>query len=422
MIRAWVAWVLTLAGFLGTAAASANAESRVLRHVECPRLAQLPALKLVVRSSEVLAKLGVGDGVALDFTKEMGILVSLGVGKDSVESTKIENVTEADGKITVAVKKIGFEEMLSGNGQQRYLSYDFVVVPASKLPVEGFVEDVSPSPGLYATSSLLVLNSGVTWVSFRDRANSRNFDVKKVESSSPATGHLANLDSVAWDIGPAEEPSGVRLRLRALKGGAGAECDYEYVKGKYAPPPTPPANATKAQREAWKNTKPPVQRDVLIAGIVAAYKTTPGNAETAADQVLYGYMGKIDKDVGHVLIAAIHKSDLNAESFRKYIGSDAKTFRTEAFLDTVDEVGKNGSLRWSKSYFKAETTIDGVGKVTVAYCEELKLFQMKVDDVQTTKIADLRQQAAKLAGWLGMNLSDEQIQSLQFSFAVKREK
>jgi len=412
--------VLAGAVLLAMAAPAARAESLVLRHVECTRLAQLPALKLVIRTSEVLAKLGVGDAVNIDFSKEMAVLVTLGPGQSGMEAVRIEDVTQTDGKLTVAIRKIGFEELLAAADNQRYLSYDLVVVPNSTLPVEGFVEDVSPSPGLCATSSLVALSADVSWTSFRDRANSRGFEVKKVESSSMATGHLGNLDSVAWNIGPAEDPSGVRLRLRALKGGAGAECDYEYEKAKYLPPPAPPRDAAKDQREAWKNTKPPVQRNLLVAGLIAAYKTTPGNAETAADQVLYGYLAKIDPNVGHVLIAAIRKSDLDVESFRKFIQSDAKTFRTDGFIDTVDEIGKTGSLRWSKPYFKAELAVDGLGKATLAYCEELKLFQMKVEDVQTTKLDDLRRQAAKLARWLGLNLTDEQVQSLQFSFTVKR--
>ena len=58
MVRAWVAMVLAGAVLLAMAAPAARAESLVLRHVECTRLAQLPALKLVIRTSEVLAKLG----------------------------------------------------------------------------------------------------------------------------------------------------------------------------------------------------------------------------------------------------------------------------------------------------------------------------------------------------------------------------
>lgn len=417
MNRAWV--VLGMGVAMCLAATQAAAGPMAMRHVDCLRLGQLPAMKLVVRSQEVLAKLGVGDLVQVDFAREMGLFVSLGADKDNLESIAIESVVEKDGKIVVAIKKIGFQEMLAATGATTFRSYQFVAVPASKLPVDGFVEDVEPCAGLCVTSNLTLIEGEVTWSSFHERGDSRGWTTKRVDAPNPMILKFEYMDSVAWDIGPAEDPKGIRVRFFALKGGAGAQACYEYTRSRYAPPPPPLAGVSKAERAAWTATKAPVQRDLLIQGIAAAYKTPIANAEVAADQILYGYKAKTSETAGRCDVPAIRMSDLDAASFRKFIQSDGTTFTAESFIDSVDEVGKAGSIRWTKPYFKAEQEVEGLGKVTLAY-NNLKLFQMKVEEVKTTNVDQLREHAQKMGRRLGLRLTEEQVKALQFSFGVAR--
>lgn len=419
MKRAWVVLAMGVVMCLTVAWPAAAEGPMTMRQVDCIRLGQLPAMKLAVRSQEVLAKLGVGDMVQLDFTKEMGLFISLGADKASLEAIVVESVTEQGGKIVVATKKLGFQEMLAGSGSQTYRTYQFVVVPASKLPVEGFVEDIQPCAGLCVTSSLVLIEGEVTWPSFRERGEARGFKVKRVDAPNPMIMRLDYMDSVSWDIGPVDDPKGVRIRFFALKGGAGAQAAYEFARACYAPPQLPPPPVSKAVRDAWKATKAPVQLDRLVQGVAAAYKTPVANAETAADQILQGYMNKTSEDAGRCDVPAIRKSDLDAASFRKFIQSDGKTFTTDLFIDRVDEVGKIGAIRWTKPYFKAEQEIEGLGKVTLAYNEN-KLFQMKVEEVKTTNIDQLREHTEKMARRLGLRMTDEQVKALQFSFGVAR--
>jgi hypothetical protein len=403
-----------------TLAPGVRADGRLsMRLVDCYRLAELPAMKLVVRDQSTLVKMGITEMVDIDFSKEMGLFISLGPEKGNLEAIRIKAVNETDGKITVETQHYGFEALLNSTAKEPLLSYQFVVVPARKAPVEGFKSDIEPCEGLCAVSSLVPMNQVVSHNRLKERGKARDYRVTKVEEVNPMIKRLDWAESVAWYVGPKGDPKGIVCRLNTVKSGGGAQCQLEYHRGRYAPPSR--ARLREMTHRQIKTFKCPASLDLLAEGLRAAFGVQIAVSEDAAKQIHYGYVFKASNDEGMTDIAAIRKSEVRAERFRRYIDSDGKTFvcGDTGFLDTLDEVGKKGSIRWRKPYLKAYKEIEDLGRVTLA-CNELKLFQIRIECVKTTDVEELRKQTRRLARRVGIRLGDEALEAVTFSFRVKR--
>lgn len=419
MTRASIVALMASVSLL-TLAPAAQADGRLsMRRVDCYRLSELPAMKLVVRDQGTLIKMGVTEMIDIDFSKEMGLFISLGPGKGNLEAIRVKSVREADGKITVETQRYGFEELLASTAKEPLSNYQFVVVPARAAPVEGFKSDIEPSEGLYATSSLIPMSKTISYSRLKERGKARDYKVTKVQDVNPMIKRFDWVESVAWYVGPKGDSKGIVCRLSTVKSGAGAQCRLEYPRGRYAPPSKMRLRQmTHRQKRALKC---PASLSLLAEGLRAAFGVSIATSENAAKQVHYGYAFKASADDGMIDIAAIRKSEVNPERFRQYVGSDGKTFVVgdTGFLDTLDEVGQKGSLRWRKPYLKAQKEIEGLGNVTLA-CNDLNLFQIRIENVKTTDIEALRKQTRRLARRVGIRLNDDAIKAATFSFRVKR--
>ena len=386
-----------------------------MRSVDCMVLRQLPAIRLVVRDEDTLMKMGVAGMIEIDFKKEMGLFVSLGPEKCNLAAITVKAVRKADDKLVVEMQEYGFTDLLKAEGD--LYSYQFVVVPASTLPVEGFVDEILPCPGLCAVSTLMKLKGKVAFKAFCDKAKARGYATGRVSELNPMIKRLGWLHSVAWDVGPDADPKGICCRFQTVKSGGGAQCYLEYLRARYVPPSRERLRQmTSRQRDAIVC---PADEARIAAGLVGAYGIPPALSKKGAKQVTFGYVHYASRDEGMTDIGAIRKSDVNAETFRKYVKSDGKTFVTSGgnFIDTVDEVGQHGTLRWKKPYAKAEKEIDGVGRVTMAI-NELGLFQIRIENVKTTDVEELRRQTKKLARRVGCRFDDEVLEAARFSFCV----
>ena len=85
-------------------------------------------------------------------------------------------------------------------------------------------------------------------------------------------------------------------------------------------------------------------------------------------------------------------------------------------MGAVDEVGTGGSIRWRKPYVRARKTISGTGRVTMGYCDELKLFQIRIENIETTDEGALRTIARKQARRVGVRFDDADLAKARFSF------
>lgn len=406
---------LAIAATLVALSSPASAADRKLpvRVLDSYVLRQLPEIKIVIRNRETLIKMGLTDLMDIDFSKEMGLFISLGA--DKVTGIEVKAVRQTDERIVVEVKEYGFEEMLAIT--KPVFPYQFVVVPSSELPVEGFVEDIAPCKGLCAVSTLVSVGKDLSFRDFRDRAKARGYEARKVAEPNPMIKRLEWMQSITWDVGPTSDPKGIRCRFRSVKSGGGAQCFLEYLRDSYAPPPK-----EMMRRMSWKQREAiecPASEEKIADGIVAAYQIPRHLAEKAARQVAFGYNHVASEDEGLTDIPAIRKSEIQVDKFRNYINSDGTKFVSSGgnFIDEVDEVGKHGTIRWMKPYVKAENTVDGLGKVLLAY-NELGLFQMRIEEVQTTSVDELRKEMKKLARRVGVRIDDDAMDAIQFSFCV----
>jgi len=393
---------VALAGAFGTPRAAADGGA--LRKVDCFAFARLPAIRLVVRNENTLVAMGAQGHVEIDFAKEMGLFVSLGPEKVNLGAIIIKGVKTVEGKLVVETKEMGFEDLLSANGQ--FYSYDFAIVPRSDLPVEGFVDRIGPCPGLGAMSTLIPVSRELTFKDFRERAEARGYEATVVSDINPMIKRVGWLHSVAFDASRPGGPRHVTCRIMTVKSGEGSVAVLELggvVLG---------AGPKRAIKEC------PADKDKICAGLRGTFDTRDHAYEQAAGQIVWGYVHS--KAPNEIHFPAIWAPDIDEERFRKHIKSDRKHFVSAAgeFMGAIDEVGTGGSIRWRKPYIRARKTIVGTGRVTMGYCDDLNLFQILIEDTQTTDEAALRKLAQKQARRVGVRLDDEDLAKARFSFQV----
>lgn len=402
-----LAMLAAAAGLLPAASARAD-RALPMRTVDCYMFKRLPAMKLVVRNQQTLTAMCATGLVDIDFTREMGLFVSLGMEQQNLEGLAIKRVTEADDRITVETQTFTFEQLLES--EEEISAHHFVIVPKSDKPVEGFTEKIKPSKGLCAVSSLVAVAHETEFKDILEKAKARGYDARRVREDNPMIERLGWLDSVCWDAGPDADPRSVTVRFKSTKGGGGAICEVEILR--WVGP--------KPKKERGKPLiRCPADEMRVILGIEAAYGLPRVFSERAARQVIELYGVKMES--GRHDIAAIRKSEINPERFRKFVQAEGKTFVTAGgnFIDQIDEIGKTGSLRWKKPYIKAERDVDGLGHVVMGF-NELNLFQIRIEEVQTTDVDELRKETQRQARRVGVRMSDEAAEKMIFTFHVEQ--
>ena len=407
MARA-LATYLAVALMVALAAASARADQALsMRKADCFVLKRLPAIRLVVRDDDTLVAMGAKGLIDIDFTREMGLLVSLGPEKVNLAVT-IKQVKQCDDKLVVVTKELGFEDLLGAEGQ--FYSYDFVIVPRSDLPVEGFVEDIPPCPGLCAVSSLIPVRRALSFKDFREKADARGYEATVVKDLNPMIERMGWLHSIAFNATRAGGPKNVTCRVMTVKSGEGTVAVIElggYSLG---------AGSKRMLKQC------PADQKKIRVGLTGAFDVKAAFCEKAAEQIVWGYVNS--KDPNEIHFPAIWKSEIDEERFRKHIKSDRKHFvsATGEFMGAIDEIGTGGSIRWRKPYVRARKTLDRIGHITMGYTDELNLFQIRIENTKTTDEEELRTTTSRQARRVGVRFDNEVLKKARFSFCASSAK